>query len=240
MNGRSTIQSADFPLCLVQIWLAGHWCHYHWGVQEVHREGQGPLTIDVSNRQSCWSQVEHVISTWITWRLTMTNIFISLHPEWWLLVVWQCCFLWAIWLCFFRAWRPWKDASSPVNVPEPTNEETLTILHGLAKKYEDTMVAMPPLWAPGKYSASQNWCQGNFSGDLQVWMARKDGIFLHCKISLKSIYRRKMTGYLGPGAPQAEIHRWSSGCLCEICLAVHPRPILARQGAGYLADRWDS
>jgi hypothetical protein len=34
----------------------------------------------------------------------------------------------------------------PVNVPEPTNEETLTILQGLAKKYEDT-------WAHGKYSA---------------------------------------------------------------------------------------
>ena len=27
----------------------------------------------------------------------------------------------------------------PVNVPEPTNEETLTILHGLAKKYEDCL-----------------------------------------------------------------------------------------------------
>jgi len=25
----------------------------------------------------------------------------------------------------------------PVNVPEPTNEETLTILQGLAKKYEE-------------------------------------------------------------------------------------------------------
>eukprot|EP00435_Cladocopium_sp_Y103_P070703 s462_g35.t2 len=35
----------------------------------------------------------------------------------------------------------------PVNVPEPTNEETLTILQGLAKKYEDIMatIATPPM-----------------------------------------------------------------------------------------------
>ena len=36
------------------------------------------------------------------------------------------------------------------------------------------------------------------------------------------------------GAPQVEVHRRSFGRLCEICLAVHPRPILARQGAIFL------
>ena len=46
---------------------------------------------------------------------------------------------------FFPCLEALERRFQPVNVPEPTNEETLTILHGLAKKYEDTMVAMPPL-----------------------------------------------------------------------------------------------
>ena len=79
---QSKVQTS-LQLCLVQIWLAGHWCHYHWGVQEVHREGQGPLTINHSNRQSCCNQVEHVISINIRKLNNMINIFMILHPTQW-------------------------------------------------------------------------------------------------------------------------------------------------------------
>ena len=133
---QSKVQTS-LQLCLVQIWLAGHWRHYHWGVQEVHREGQGPLTINLSNRQSCCNQVEHVISINIrklnNMIITYSWFFIQHNDTLPMLLPFGAGFF-PLRACLEALERCFQ----PVNVPEPTNEETLTILQGLAKKYEDT------------------------------------------------------------------------------------------------------
>ena len=107
---QSKVQTS-LQLCLVQIWLAGHWCHYHWGVQEVHREGQGPLTINLSNRQSCCNQVEHVISINIrklnNMIITYSWFFIQHNDTLPMLLPFGAGFS-----HYVPAWRPWKDASS--------------------------------------------------------------------------------------------------------------------------------